>query len=107
MDEEVPKLEEMFADVWDGYNMRIHEDVSPPVSKHAHGRLPRAYPALPSFGILYLSLRRATALIVQDMYERNRPPFEASSSASPGLQKSLLKSKQSSPRRSEGTLCRQ
>ena len=76
MDEETPKLEEMFADVWDGYNMRIHEDVSPPVSKHAHGRLPRAYPGLPSFGILYLSVRRATALIVRDMYERNRPPFD-------------------------------
>ena len=54
MDEKAPKLEEMFADVWDGYNLRIHEDVSPPVSKHAHRRLPRAYPALPSFGICTL-----------------------------------------------------
>jgi len=47
------------------------------VAKHAHGRLPRAYPSLPSFGVLYLSVRRATALIVRDMYERNRHPFDA------------------------------
>lgn len=91
MDEEAPKLEEMFADVWDRYNMRIHEDVSPPASKHAHGRLPRAYPALPSFGILYLSLRRATALIVRDMYERNRPPFNSLTVGTPGFAEELAK----------------
>ena len=91
MDKEVPKLDEMFADVWDGYNMRIHEDVSPPAGKHAHGRLPRAYPALPSFGILYLSLSRATALIVRDMYERNRPPFDTLIVGIPGFGEELAR----------------
>lgn len=43
MSDESPKLEDMFSDVWDGYNPRVHEDLSPPSRKHAHGRLPRAY----------------------------------------------------------------
>lgn len=91
MIDESPELEEMFADVWDGYNLRIHEDVSPPASKHAHGRLPRAYPALPGFGILYLSVRRATALIVRDIYERNRPPFDSLIVGIPGFAEELAK----------------
>ena len=95
MDEGSPKLEELFSDVWDGYNIRIHEDVSPPVRKHAHGRLPRAYPSLPSFGILYLSVRRATALIVRDMYERNRPPFEALVVGTPDFAGQLAKLQES------------
>ena len=76
MNEDGSKLEELLADVWDGYNPRIHEDVSAPASRYAHGKLPRAYPALPGFGTLYLSVHRAAALIVRDMYERNRHPFD-------------------------------
>lgn len=91
MNEDGSKLEELFVDVWDGYNIRIHEDVSEPARKHAHGKLPRAYPALPGFGILSLSVRRAAALIVRDMYERNRHPFDTLVIGTPGFAGKLAK----------------
>jgi hypothetical protein len=37
--------------------------------------LPKPYPALPHFGILYLSVERATSLIVRDLYRCKNYPF--------------------------------
>ena len=68
--------------------------MSEPARDHAHGKLPRAYPSLPSFGVLYLSVGRATELIVRDMYERNRPPFDKLLSATPDYSEKLAKLKE-------------
>lgn len=48
-------------------------------------------PSLPSFGILYLSVHRAAALIVRDIYEWNRPPLTLSWLEHPATQESLQK----------------
>jgi hypothetical protein len=39
--------------------------------------LPKPYPALPHFGILYLSVERATTLIVRELYRYNNYAFSA------------------------------
>jgi hypothetical protein len=71
-----PKIDELFIDVWDGFNGSLHEELSEPFVEYSYGKLPRAYPILPRFGILYLSVPRAASLIVRDMYERQRYPFD-------------------------------
>lgn len=84
MDDQKTEVDGVFNNVWDELGVRLHEDLSEPAKAHAHGKLPRAYPPLPSFGILYLSVRRATELIVRDMYERNRSPFDTLLTDTPG-----------------------
>jgi len=75
MSDKEPTSDGLFADVWDGFDARLHEMVSESPTSYSYGKLPRAYPPLPRFGILYLSVPRAASLIVRDMYERNRYPF--------------------------------
>lgn len=91
MDDERSEMDGMFGDVWAEQSPRLHEDVSEPARAHAHGKVPRAYPPLPSFGILYLSVRRAAELIVRDMYERSRPPFDKLIDDVPGYAEELAR----------------
>ena len=91
MNDETSSSDEILRHDRDGQNPRAHEDVSEPARDHAHGKLPRAYPSLPNFGILYLSVLRATELIVRDMCERNRPPFDQLLSDTPDFAEKLAK----------------
>ena len=95
MDDQITEMDGMFGDVWDELSLRFHEDVGEPARAHAHGKLPRAYPPLPSFGILYLTVRRATELIVRDMYERNRSPFDTLLTDTPGFAEKLAELQES------------
>ncbi|WP_158942119.1 hypothetical protein [Granulicella sp. S190] len=45
------------------------------MTHYRYSSLPRPYPALPHFGILYLTVSRAASLIVRDLYKQGRYPF--------------------------------
>src|ERR1700722_9259994 len=45
------------------------------MNHYRYSSLPHPYPALPHFGILYLTVPRAASLIVRDLHEQARDPF--------------------------------
>lgn len=86
-----PTGADLFKDVWDGFDARFHEDVSESQNNYFYGKLPRAYPPLPRFGILYLSVPRAVSLIIRDMYERSYYPFNTFFAGTPQFARRIAK----------------
>ena len=91
MSDKKPSRADIFKDGWDGFDARLHENVSESPDTYSYGKLPRAYPPLPRFGILYLSVPRAVSLIVRDMYLGQYHPFNTLFAGTPQFARRIAK----------------